>query len=391
MYRRIVLLFIFIFCFQKYLFAQPLSFERFLGKVIEEENARTKQKMIDEYLAQHSLPLMEGNTVYFIYRGKENVVQMAGDFNSWEPTKTMMVRIPQTDLFLHIEDIPRGGRMEYKFIVDEQWLADPINTRKASGGLADNSEVWSKEYLPPTDIEYQQRIPHGIIDTMYVESKLLNRRIPVFVYTPFGVSKENRLPTIYVTDGGEYMTFGKMTNVLDNLLSQQRIKPVLAVFVDPRTDLNDQRTNHRRDDYIANDSFLDFIEHELAQKIERAYPATRSAKDRLIMGASLGGLISTYMVMLRSHFVKNCAAQSPAYNQANKAIMKLFDQVIKLDVNVYMDTGTINDTQEEARTVSGLLREKGAKVSYAEYPEGHNWSNWRARLDDILEYFFPLP
>ncbi|MBI3194556.1 MAG: hypothetical protein HYZ34_08850 [Ignavibacteriae bacterium] len=388
MIRKTVIFLFVLFCSQESLNAQPLSFERFLGKLIEEPNVRLKSIMIDEYLAQHSLPLMEGNTVYFLYRGKGKIVQMAGDFNSWEPKTTTMVRLPQTDLYLHIEDIPRGGRMEYKFIVDEQWILDPFNKRKAPGEFGENSEVWSKEYQSPTDIEPLQQIPHGTVDTMYIESKILNRRIPVFVYTPFAISKEQRLPTLYITDGGEYMSIGKMTTVLDNLLSQQRIKPVLGVFIDPRTNLNDQRTNHRREDYTANDSFLDFIEHELAQKIERNYPATHSAKDRFIMGASLGGLISTYMVMLRSHFVKNCAAQSPAYNQANKAIMKLFEQIITLDVNVYMDTGTINDTQIEARAVSVLLQEKGAKMNYSEYPEGHNWSNWRARVDDILVYFF---
>ncbi|MBI5216394.1 MAG: hypothetical protein HY960_11635 [Ignavibacteriae bacterium] len=386
---RKTVLFLFIFCCSNVLlYSQTPSFERFLGKLIEEPNVRLKSVMIDEYLAQHSLPIMEGNTVYFLYRGNGKVVQMAGDFNSWEPAKTTMVQIPQTDLFLHIEDIPRSGRMEYKFIVDEQWILDPFNKQKAPGGFGENSEIRSKEYHPPKDIEHQQRVARGKIDTMYVESKLLNRRIPTFIYTPVGVSKETRLPTLFVTDGGEYISLGKMTNVLDNLIAERRIKPVLVVFVDPRSDLTDQRTNHRREDYTANDSFLDFIEHELAQKIERSYPATHSAKDRYIMGASLGGLISTYMVMLRSHFIKNCAAQSPAYNQANKAIMKLFDQMIRLDVNVYIDTGTINDTQEEAKTVSQLLQEKGATVTYAEYPEGHNWSNWRARIDDVLEYFF---
>jgi len=35
-----------------------------------------------------------------------------------------------------------------------------------------------------------------------------------------------------------------------------------------------------------------------------------------------------------------------------------------------------------------LLRETGNEVRYGEYPEGHNWGNWSARLDDILEFFW---
>lgn len=370
--------------------AQSLPFEKFLGKVIVAPDSLAKSRLINDYLSNRTLPILERNTAYFLYRGNGSDIQMPAEFNGWDPRKTKMVRIPQTNLFLHIEDIPRGGRFEYKFYVDGNWILDPLNPKKAPGGLGENSEVWSPTYSPPTEIELLPRIPCGRLDSLRVDGKAVRRNHHIFVYVPFGTDGSRRLPTIYVTDGGEYLSLGQMKNVLDNLIDQKRIQPVIAVFIDPRVDIRDNSTNQRLTDYAANDKYLDFLEHELSSLIEHTYPAARSAKDRLIMGASMGGLISTYAVMLRSHFVKNCAAQSPAYKQADKAVMKLFDQVIRLDANVYMDSGTIADTQEEARLVSGLLKEKGAKVHYTEYPEGHNWSNWRARLDDLLEYFFPL-
>ncbi len=370
--------------------SQNLSFEKFLSKLVFATDSSTKSRMIDEYLMNKSIPILEGNTAYFIYRGKASIVEMPGEFNEWNPEKTRMVKIPETNLFLHIEDIPLGGRMEYKFRVDGNWVIDPMNPKKSQGGMGENSEVWSSTYTPPRDINVQAGIPHGRLDTIWFESKVLKRTHPIFVYTPPGVNSENRIPTIYVTDGGEYLSLGLMKNVLDNLIFQKRIRPVMAVFIDPRTNLQDNSTNQRMTDYAASDTYLDFLQNELATSIEHTYPASRSANDRLIMGASMGGLISTYAVMLRSKFVKNCAAQSPSYQQAENAIVKLFNQLIRLDVNVYMDAGTIKDTQTACRLISELLRKKGATVNYTEYPEGHNWSNWRARIDDILEYFFPL-
>ncbi len=368
--------------------AQRTSFEKFLLDVITVRDSLSKSRMFDTYLSQHSLPLIEGNTVYFIYRGKGRIVEMPCEYNRWNPDSTRMVRIPETNVFLHTIDLPPGGRTEYKYCVDGDWILDPNNPKRAAGGFGENSDVWTPGYIPPNTINVQPGIPTGRLDTLQIESKILKRKHPIFVYLPPGMDESKRIPTIYITDGGEFLAYGKMKNILDNLLFQRRIQPVIAVFIDPRTNIRVDSTNKRMTDYAASDSYLDFLEHEVSSVIERKYPATRSAKDRLIMGVSMGGLISTYAVMLRSHFVKNCAAQSPAYYEAEKAVIKLFDQVVRFDVKVYMDTGIIGDTQEEARLVSGLLKQKGATVQYAEYPEGHNWSNWRARIGTLLEYFF---
>ena len=54
----------------------------------------------------------------------------------------------------------------------------------------------------------------------------------------------------------------------------------------------------------------------------------------------------------------------------------------------YIDTGTIRDAQEHARKMKKVLEEKCYDFSYGEYPESHNWVNWRSRLDDILVYFW---
>ena len=253
-FRSIVFCFISLLLSRELINAQNISFEKFLGKLVSAPDSMAKSGMIDQYLANKTLPLLEGNTAYFIYKGKGSIVEMPSEFNEWNPEHTRMVRIPLTNLFLHIEDIPRGGRLEYKFRVDGNWMLDPSNTKKAPGGMGVNSEVWTPTYTPPRDIDLQVGIPHGRIDTLQFESKVLRRTHPIFVYTPPGVVANKRLPTIYVTDGGEYLTLGQMKNVLDNLIFQKRILPVIAVFVDPRTNLKDNTTNKRMIDYAANDT-----------------------------------------------------------------------------------------------------------------------------------------
>jgi len=324
-----------------------------------------------------------------VYQGHTNAVMLPSELNRWNPEQGRMNRIEGTDLFVRTETAPINGRVEYKLVVDGNWILDPLNPRKAAGGYGENSDVWMPEYVPPTTIAYNPNIPHGTIDTFWIDSKFLHRTHPIFVYSPAEMTNIHELPLLFVTDGGDYLSFGKMNNILDNLLAAKQIHPLIAVFIDPRTTLNDNATNKRMTDYAANDTLLDFLEKEITPFIEKKYHTSNNATERTIMGASMGGLIATYAVLKRPELIVNCAAQSPAYLQAHAAVIELAKQVQKSSANIYIDTGTIHDTREEASLVAGLLRDKGARVLYAEYPEGHNWSNWRARIGKILQYFFP--
>ena len=180
-----------------------------------------------------------------------------------------------------------------------------------------------------------------------------------------------------------------MNIVIDNLLATKKIQPVIGVFIDPRTELSDPSTNQRMKEYSANDAYLDFLEKELSPYLAKHYNTLEQSQSRMIMGASMGGLIATYAALVRPEFFPNCAAQSPAYKQADSAVIKLLRKTKLTKIKAWIETGTINDTQSEANLVYELLRRSGATVKYSEYPEGHNWSNWRARLAQILEHFFP--
>lgn len=365
------------------------SFESFLAKVHEAQDSLSRSQLITEYLTHAKVPVVEGNTAYFLYRGQGHAIAVPGELNHWNPSAALMHRVEGTDLFLRKEKIPMNGRVEYKLWVDSTWILDPLNSLRSVGGLGENSDLWMPEYAPPQDIVENPSVSHGRIDTIWFVSKALNRTHPVFVYVPQGEYKGKELPAVYVLDGGEYLSLGRMNIILDNLISAHRIEPILGVFVDPRTDLHNSNTNYRMSDYGASDTFLLFLSQELIPFINKNYTASDSASKRAIIGASMGGLMATYTALKQPEQFVNCAAQSPAYFQADSAIIKFLRTVSKADINAYIGTGTIHDTEIEARLVSNLLEKRGARVHYTEFPEGHNWTNWRARIREILEYFFP--
>ena len=308
--------------------------------------------------------------------------------NGWYAATGVMARAQGTDLFFRTDTIPIDGRVEYKFWVDSSWILDPLNPRKALGGFGDNSDVWMPKYVS-RDIDPRNSSEHGNIDTVWIESKILQRKHPVFIYTSSKASKSVLAPVLYVTDGGDYLTIGRLNLILDSLVAAGRIKPIIAVCVDPRTNLSDGSTNQRMKDYAANDAYLDFLEKEISPYIEKQYPVSRASKDRVIIGASMGGLIATYAALTRPNFWPNCAAQSPAYLQADTAVIKLTEKIMFTPAKISIQTGIIHDTQNEARYVHNLLKKKAAYYMYEEFHEGHNWTNWRTHLPKLLEYFFP--
>ena len=337
-------------------------------------------------------PLIEGSTVYFFYVGRAAQVSVPGELNDWNPSLHVMSRVRGTNFHYLAVDVPGKARFEYKLSVDKTWILDPYNRRRALEGSGPNSEVAMPAYHAPEEIRHRAAVAHGDIDAITVASRFLKRSHPVFIYLPHGYRQSRRIyPSLYVLDGGDYLSLGMMATVLDNMIAATRVRPIIGVFVEPRTDIAQPATNWRTTDYTMNDAFVNFLVREVRPVIERRYRVSLSAGKRGIMGASLGGLVATYAAYKRPSVFSLCAAQSPSYWWKDRMIVRTIAGGPAKPVRFYLDTGIINDSLETARNMRDVLREKGYRYRYTEHPEGHNWGNWRARIPDILEYFWGLP
>lgn len=370
-----------------------VRFQDFLKRVQTANDSTTKNRLVEEYVAKvrsYGRAVVEDSTIYFLFHGSARNVSVAGDINGWSPRVDTMARIQKTRLFYLPKTIHPAARLEYKLIIDSSWILDPLNQQQAIGGYGPNSEIWMPLYHPPTKIGYRADIPHGRLDSLKIKSKLLRRTHPVFVYLPpeYKRLSRKRYPSIYVTDGGEYITLALMTSILDNLIAEKRIQPVIAVFVDPRTDIQDASTSKRMFDYTMSDTFVTFMVEEVRARLLKKYRMDWRPEQTAIMGASLGGLISTYAAFTRPDIFGLSAAQSPSYWWKNDSLITMIDFAPKRNVKFYIDTGTIRDAQEKAFKMKSIMERKGYQVHYEEHPEGHNWVNWRARISHILEYFW---
>lgn len=341
------------------------------------------------YIANADVPVTDDSTVTFLYEGDARAAAVPSDLNGWDPGAGPMTKLPGTRLFFRTETLPPDGRLEYKLWVDSAWMLDPRNRRTAAGGYGENSDVWMPQYVQSLAAQYTPGIRRGRIDTLQIRSRALGRVYPVYVYTAPGRAPKRPRPVLYVTDGGDYLALGRLNTILDNLLAARKIAPLVAVFIDPHAVEPAGPRDYRMTDYAASDPYLDFLEHDVAPLIERRYHGSALPEQRLIMGVSMGGIEATYAVLRRPEFVRNCAAQSPAYYQADSAVIRLSASLDAKGRRVYIDAGTVRDTEAEATLVAGQMRARGAEVAFTAYHEGHNWTNWRARLPLILTTFFP--
>jgi enterochelin esterase family protein len=194
---------------------------------------------------------------------------------------------------------------------------------------------------------------------------------------------------LYVTDGYEYLheKMGNIQTVLDNLIDQKKIQPVIAVFIDHREPVN--RANNRRMQELAmNTKYMDFFSNEFLQYIENKYPVSNNPNERAILGNSLGGLTSAYFAFTKPGIFGMAGIQSPAF-WFKPEIYTVCDNAEKPPVKIYMTTGVFNDAEIGARKMKDILEKKFCTYQYAETNQGHSWGNFRDTTDDILVYFFP--
>ncbi|MFZ6014549.1 MAG: alpha/beta hydrolase, partial [Bacteroidota bacterium] len=196
-------------------------------------------------------------------------------------------------------------------------------------------------------------------------------------------------PIIYVTDGYEYMheRMGNMVTVLNNLIHVQKIKPVIAVFIDNREPI-DRSNNRRMKELAMNEKYLAFITQELVPTIEKNYTVSTDPAHRAILGTSMGGLSAAYFAFSKPEVFGLAGIQSPAF-WFKPEIYTLCENPENPPIKTFMTTGLISDAEEGALKMKALLDKNTCNYQYREVNQGHSWGNWRDLIDDILIYFFP--
>ena len=328
-------------------------------------------------------PMIDGTTVHFLYYSPEaQRVVLTGEFTQWGRRGITLTPLGKTGIFYHTLEFRGPLRIEYKFIVDGHWMLDPFCPNTVDNGIGEqNSFFMVGDFWEPPELEWVPMIPHGRVEDFDLKSTVLRNIRRVYVYLPpnYEADAAHRFPTFYVHDGGEYLTRARLATVLDNLLHSRDIPPLMAVMVDPVD---------RTREYWANENYGRFTEEELLPYIDDHYRTLAQPEARGVMGASLGGLISTYLALSRPHLFSKVGGQSSAFFLEQDKIAALVRE-LSVPISCYFDVGKYEPQFTPAhRRLVPLLEAKNSTCFFQELASGHNWTSWRAHLKELLTFLW---
>jgi len=175
----------------------------------------------------------------------------------------------------------------------------------------------------------QQHIDDIVLgETIEFNSKILNEKREILIYTPAGYEESNiRFPTLYITDGAENFF---IATAIVNFLSRSGQIPRMVVVGIPNVNRNRdlspsiiQGTSNQG----GGNNFLNFFQKELIPYVDETYKTTNY---RILFGHSLGGVFATYTMISKPELFNAFIAASPylAYDNwyvINEAESKLAD------------------------------------------------------------------
>lgn len=262
---------------------------------------------------------------------------------------------------------------------------------------------------------------NGLQPPITVRSKFVPARtVQVWLPPDYATSKA-RYPVLYLHDGQNvYDTpspwSGKSWEVhraLARLIAAHKVRPVILVAIwntdnrlgeympqaavppagaggDPQADDLFRKLPVERAK-IAGDAYLAFIVHDLKPMIDRRYRTLRGPKDTMLMGSSMGGLISAYAVSRYPKVFGAAACLSTSW-PIGDGFAELWYEAhlppktarLYFDYGTGTNDGTIEPFQHKLDAAAGA---RGANWVSRAFPGAeHSERAWQARVDIPLAF-----
>ncbi|MGH8924296.1 MAG: alpha/beta hydrolase [Acidimicrobiia bacterium] len=339
---------------------------------------------VDRFVSSNLFPLVEPGKATFLFRGQADAVALRPMIAGF-PGHHRFARLDGQDLWWLQLPIPDGTRLEYKLEVQRDhhadWVNDPLNPLTTTNPFGTNSVCRGFGYQVPAFAVVHEDTPTGSFADVFVGSRKLT------IYRPASFDSTQTYPLLFVHDGADYLQYGSMALVLDNLIHSGIVGPLVAAFSWPQERLHE---------YAANDDHARFVVEEALPAIVGQIPLVDR---RVVMGASLGAVAALHtawkypgafsgMILQSGTF-----AQTRGWGSAQQLLAPIANLLHRLEPSrlpprVFMSCGTFERMIGENRMMCHRLERAGLEVKYVESRDGHTWEAWRDRLSDALAWAF---
>ena len=399
----------------------------FLKGKLEEGNSTTLEEFWHEII-QQGAPLIEpiqddeeNVLVTFFWRSSEEVknVVVFTALTGPDLTNSQMSRLLDTDLWYKTcrarNDVrtiyllsPNDSLIPWEKVEDWKERAatfrhDPLNP---------NTFFYPKDDENPESVETtksvveapaapqqpwvtpQADMPDGRLESYRLRSNILDNERRVWVYTPPGYTSSGAPYGLLVLfDGMAYINLVPTPIILDNLLAENLIPPLVTLLLD------NPDGEARARELPCYSPFVDFLANELIPWARGHYHITADPTQMIVGGSSYGGLAATFAGLRHPEIFGNILSQSgsfwwkPEDDSEYEWLARQFVASPKLSLNFYLDVGLLetiplfNDCPSPLvanRHMRNILQAKDYPVHYAEYSGGHDYNCWKGTLADGL-------
>jgi len=285
----------------------------------------------------------------------------------------------------------------YAFSVDGVRIADPGNPA-LKPMRSPTTSILDLPGHPPLIHDFQD-VPHGTLRHHWYASKSLGVRRSLHVYTPPGYDKETstRYPVLYLLHGSgdndaTWAVLGRAHLILDNLLGQGKVKPMIVVMTDGHAFLRNvgggatPNLNARNVEDFGRDLLEDVLPF-----IEAGYRVKNDRSHRAIAGLSMGGGQSLTVGLNHLELFGWVGGFSSFLRDPETVIAKTLADPKgtneKLNL-LWIACGKDDRLVEQAQQMSTLLKQKGIHHEFLITEGNHSWPVWRRYLADFAPLLF---
>jgi len=282
----------------------------------------------------------------------------------------------------------------YTFNIDGVGMMDPNNSLMKPNLLANSSAV----HIPGEGLPWEVRdVPHGEIHHEFYRSSIVGDHRDYYVYTPPYYSKgSKRYPVLYLLhgysdDASGWSAVGHANVILDNLIADQKAKPMIVVmplgYGAPEV-LN--RVNGRSKFQLNTEKFRDTLLSEIIPRIENEYRVERKREMRAIAGLSMGGAESLFTGLNNlDKFAYVGSFSAGALGENYTELFPKLDQSANNDLKLlWIACGTEDRLIDTNRKFRDMLSAKMIRFTPIETPGMHTWMVWRRNLAALAPLLF---
>ena len=301
----------------------------------------------------------------------------------------------------------------YSFRVDGQTVLDPNNVFVNRDVASLTSLLLVAEPGARSDLYAIHRVPHGTVSKVWYPSATAGFDRRLTVYTPAGYENnpKTKYPVLYVLHGiggdeDAWVTQGRATQILDNLIARGEAKPMIVVFTNGNISQEaaplENSTGYTRPTMSLPQTMEGTFETsfpEVVKFIDSHYRTIAKKQGRAICGLSMGGFHTLYITLnnpdmfnysgMFSAAIGTGSEQQAAHKEIYENIDgKLATYFAKKPALLWIGIGKTDFLIQANNDFRAKLDAAGYPYQYMETDGGHIWRNWRIYLSEFVPLIF---